>query len=161
MTTGNDAEAAPTRGGQHEALAVFLGDWKAEGTSYGGAEQQVDDPKANGVPWISTHRAYWHTGEFFMVQDEKARPGGTVFDTLSIMGVDASSGAYFARTFENHGFYRHYDVTVDGDTWRLDGASERATIVFTDNDRTQSIAWEWCPTGQWLPLCDRVATKLS
>lgn len=160
MATASDDEAPPTRGAKHEALGVFLGEWKAEGISYGGTEQGGDNPKANGVPWVSTHQGYWHSGEFFLVQDERARPGGMVFDTLSIMGVDAKSGDYFARAFENHGFYRHYDVTVEGRTWRFNGTSERATIVFDESGETQMITWEWRPAGVWLPLCDRVATRV-
>jgi hypothetical protein len=85
MITERDAQAPPTRGPEHERLAVFLGDWRAEGTSYGGTDQAGDDPRENGVPWTSTHTGRWHTGEFFLIQDERARPGGDVFDTLSIM----------------------------------------------------------------------------
>ena len=55
----------PKRGEMHEPLAIFLGDWKAEGTSYGGTDQSGADPRANGVPWKSTHTGRWHTGEFF------------------------------------------------------------------------------------------------
>jgi hypothetical protein len=76
-------------GREHDALAVFLGSWKAEGTSYGGTDQSGADPKANGVLWTSKHAGHWHTGGFFLIQDEKALPGGVVFDTLSIMGFDS------------------------------------------------------------------------
>lgn len=147
----------PTRGERHDALEVFLGSWKAEGVSYGGTDQSGGDPKANGLPWTSTHTGRWHTGGFFLIQDEKALPGGETFDTLSVMGVHPETGVYFARAFENHGFYRHYDVTVDGDVWRILGETERATIEFGDDDWTQAIVWEWKPAGDWLPLCDRVA----
>ena len=152
---------APRRTAMHEALAVFLGEWRAQGTSYGGTDQSGDDPRANGVEWVSEHKGYWHTGEFFLVQDERARPGGTVFDTLSVMGVDAENGAWFARSFENHGFYRDYPVTREGKVWTFSGETERATITFSDDDRTQTIAWEWKPQGTWLPLCDRVATRID
>lgn len=159
MTT-HDAEAPPTHGSQHDRLAVFLGDWKAEGRSYGGTDQSGDDPRSNGVTWESTHTGRWHTGEFFLVQDEKACLGGhDQFDTLSVLGVDPTSGRYFARTFENHGFYRHYELTVDGDRWTVIGEHERATITFGDDDRTQTIVWEWKPDDRWLPLCDRTATR--
>ena len=121
----------------------------------------MDNARANGVPWASTHVGHWHTGEFFIVQDEKATPGGTVFDTLSIMGVDEDTGGYFARTVENHGFYRHYQVTMNGKTWQLIGATERARIVFSADDRTQVITWEWKPETAWLPLCDRTAVRLD
>jgi hypothetical protein len=114
-------------------LAAFLGEWRAEGTSYGGTDQSGSDPCANGVPWTSTHTGRWHTGQFFLIQDERASPGGTTFDTLSIMGADESTGGYFVRSFENHGFYRHYDVSVDHDRWLLTGEHERASVVFSAN----------------------------
>ena len=159
--TDEPTPAAPRRTEMHEALAVFLGEWKAQGTSYGGTDQSSDDPRANGVEWVSEHKGYWHTGEFFLVQDERARVGGAVFDTLSVMGVDPESGAWFARSFENHGFYRDYPVTRDGKVWTFAGETERATVTFSDDDRTQTIAWEWKPEGAWLPLCDRVATRID
>lgn len=146
------------RNHKHDALAVFLGHWEARGTSYGDGQDDAD-PRANGVPWISTHTGHWHTGKFFLIQDERARPGGAVFDTLSIMGVDAETGVYFARTFENHGFYRHYKLSVDGKVWTLTGETERATTTFSEDNRRQDIIWEWRPNGRWLPLCERVATR--
>ena len=48
MTT-NDSEATPVRGPMHDALSVFLGEWRAEGISFGGTDQSGADPKANGV----------------------------------------------------------------------------------------------------------------
>jgi hypothetical protein len=165
MTDATDAtiqgQPQPRRTAAHDALAVFLGDWTATGTSYGGTDPSGADPRAGGVPWVSEHTGRWYTGEFFLVQDEKARPGGSVFDTLSVMGVDPETGEYFARCFENHGFYRHYRVARDGRVWTLSGQTERATITFSDDGRTQTIAWEWKPKGEWLPLCDRVATRVD
>ena len=153
------SETPPVRGEQHDALAVFLGRWRAEGTSYGGPNQRDDDPKGSPEPWASTHTARWHTGEFFLTQDERAKVGGKPFDTFSVLGVDAETGRYFAWTFDNLGFYRHYDVRVDGRVWSVTGQRERARIELSADGRTQTIAWEWCPRGRWLPLCDRVATR--
>ncbi len=102
----------------------------------------------------------WHSGQFFLIQDERAVTGTAPFDTLSIIGWDAERGCYFARTFENHGFQRCYDVTVDGRVWTFSGATERARIVFSDDGATQTITWEWRPEEGWLPLCDRIATKV-
>ena len=158
MTT-SDTEAPPTRGEQHDALAVFLGCWRAEGTSYGSPEQSENDPKHAGEPWVSTHTGTWHTGKFFLIQDERALVEGSLFDTLSVLGVDPQTGGFFARSFENHGFYRRYDVTVDGQVWTFSGEFERARIAFSPDGRTQTITWEWRPKGQWLPLCDRVAQR--
>ena len=101
----------------------------------------------------------WHTGEVFLIQDERAFVGGKPFDTLTLLGIDARSGQYFVRSFENHGFYRNYDLAVVGRIWSLAGASERARIEFSADGRTQTIAWEWKPRDCWLPLCDRVARR--
>jgi hypothetical protein len=155
----NDNEVPPMRDNRHEALTIFLGRWRAEGQSYGGTKQTSDNPRGAAEPWVSTHNGTWHTGEFFLIQDERAMTGANPFDTLSVMGVDAKTGRYFARSFENHGFYRHYDVDVDGQVWMLTGETERARIEFSADGRTQTIAWEWRPYDQWLPLCDRVAQR--
>ena len=151
----------PVRGAMHEAFAVFLGEWRAEGMSFGGTDQSGADPKANGVPWVSTHSARWHTGQFFLIQDERAQIGGSPFDTVSVLGVESRTDQCFARTFENHGFYRHYKLTVDGRIWLLEGETERARTVFDANGNTQTITWEWLRDGKWLPLCDRVATRID
>ena len=111
----------PRREAAHEALAVFLGEWRAEGRSYGATGQPKGAPCVKPMPWKSTHTGRWHSGEFFLIQDERAVTGTAPFDTLSIMGWDAENGRYFARTFENHGFERRYDVTVDGRVWTFSG----------------------------------------
>jgi hypothetical protein len=156
--TISDAEAPPKHSKKHEALSVFLGDWKAEGQSYAAPDQDPKNPKAKPYPWTSTHTARWHTGEFFLIQDERADSGGQ-FDTISVMGVDPETGKYFAQAFENHGFMRRYDVEVDGAAWTFTGPHERCTTVFGEDGRTQTIAWEWKPKDKWLPLCDRMATR--
>lgn len=160
MTT-KQSDATPIRGAAHDALSAFLGDWHGEGMSFGGTDQLGADPKAHGVPWVSKHRARWHTGDFFMIQDERAQIGAATLDTVSVMGVEAGDNGCFARTFENHGFYRHYALSVDGRTWTLKGETERARTVFSGDGNTQTITWEWLRDGKWLPLCDRVATRVQ
>ena len=157
--TRSESETPPVRGAKQEALAVFLGNWRAEGTSYGSPNQREDDPKGSGEPWISTHTGRWHTGKFFLIEDERAVVGGKPFETVGVFGVDAETGGYFTHTFENHGFYRHYAVSVDGRVWTVAGEKERARIEFSPDGMTQTIAWEWRPKKRWLPLCDRVARR--
>ena len=154
-----ESVSPPVRGTAPDVLSVFLGDWRAEGMSFGGTDQSGPDPKANGVPWISTHTARRHTGDFFLIQDERAQIDGNPFDTLSVLGVEPGTDGYIARTFENHGFYRHYALSVDDRTWLLEGETERARTVFAAEGDTQTITWEWLRDGKWLPLCDRVATR--
>lgn len=159
MVEQNPLQMTPQRGRQHEALEVFLGKWKADGQSFGGPNQDARNPRANPTQWASTHEARWHSGEFFLIQDERAQVGGA-FDTLSVLGWDDDEGRYFAHTFENHGFHRHYSVTVEGKVWVIRGQTERARIEFSEDDTQQNISWEWRPNDEWLPLCDRVATRI-
>ncbi len=105
MTMSQSTE--PNR--QPTELDVFLGEWRAEGTSYGGTDQSGDDPKANREKWESEHKARWHTGGYFQIEDERARPGGAVFDTHWVRGIDPETGRMFASSFENHGHKRTYD----------------------------------------------------
>jgi hypothetical protein len=142
----------------HEALAVFLGDWHAEGTSYGGEAQSPSNPHAGATPWRSHHTARWHSGEYFVVQDERANGP---FDTLSLMGWDAEDERYFVRSVENHGFARDYTLTAEGRIWTLTGEQERAQYTFSEDGRTQEISWEWKPADNWLPLCDRTAVRIG
>lgn len=152
------SRTAATDPAPHEKLAVFLGDWHAQGTSYGGADQSPDNPHAGASPWRSVHSARWHSGNFFVVQDERANGP---FDTLSLLGWDHEVGRYFARTIENHGFARDYTMTVDGHTWTLSGEHERATFTFSEVGGTQDISWQWKLGHDWLPLCDRTALRIA
>lgn len=135
---------------EHDALTVFLGDWSAEGTAYGADRQ--------GAPWRSIHTARLHSGGRFIVQDERA---SGPFDTLALLGWDTERGTYFSWSIENHGFAREYLLTVDGDEWTYTGEHERAVITFGDEGRTQTHHWEFRPDGEWITLCDRVATRVD
>jgi hypothetical protein len=159
--TASASSTAPRRTALPDALGAFLGTWHATGSACGGRRQTREAPRANPSPWTSTHSAYWHTGGFFLVQDERASVDDGPFDTLSILGVDPDTGGGFLRSFENHGFQRCYALRVEGRVWTLDGAQERARIELSADGRTQNIHWEWRPQDGWLPLCDRVAVRVD
>ena len=126
--TPSETKAVPVRGEAHQALAVFMGRWRAEGESYGSPKQAVEAPKR--VTELGS-------------------------------ALTPASGTPGSCTFENHGFYRHYEVVVEGKEWTVTGETERARIQFSEDGKTQTITWEWRPGGQWLPLCDRVARRLE
>lgn len=135
---------------EHRRLELFTGDWWAEGTAYGADR--------SGAEWRSVHSARWHSGGQFVVQDERA---SGPFDTMSFLGWDQERGTYFSWSIENHGFNREYLVTVEDRVWTFAGESERATITFDADGRTQTHFWEFRPDGEWIPLCDRVAHRVS
>src|SRR5688572_17186189 len=130
------SEEPPKRTAAHDRLEMFLGEWRAEGLSYGSPKQAADDPKGTPESWTSAHTGRWHTGLFFLIQDERALVGGQPFDTLGILGVDPATQRYFLRSIENHGFYRHYEMTNEGRLWKVSGELERARIEISHDGRT-------------------------
>jgi hypothetical protein len=151
------------RSDAHAALEVFVGRWRAEGWSYTGTEPGASDPRQSRERWLSTIEARWHTGKFFLLQDERSYSGedtSGVFETHSVFGVDPHTDEPFVYTFENHGFFRMYKLRRDGNTWAFDGQTERARYEFAEGGRKITIAWELKKGGQWQPLCDRVALKI-
>lgn len=53
----------PATGPQHDALDLFLSEWKAEGQSFGGPDQDTKRPRANPTPWAmnqDTQRSLAH-----------------------------------------------------------------------------------------------------
>jgi hypothetical protein len=153
--------AQPVRSALHEALEMFVGEWRADGLNYGSPHQSIAEPKADAQRWKSTHTARWHTGRFFLLLEEKAHVGAEPFDSVGVMGVDAHSGRLFACSFDNRGHERRYEVNLDGRRWTFDGATERALIDFSADGRTQRIVWEWKPRGRWLPLSERTAVRVD
>ena len=150
--------APPTRDLRHDALEAFVGEWTAERESFGGPNQDPERPRANAQRWTSKHSARWHTGRFFLIQDERAHTPDP-FDTLGVIGWDEEKSSYFLQSFENHGYERRYGLAVDGRVWTLTGKTERARIEFSEDGSRQTIRWEWRPKDAWLPLCGRVAIR--
>jgi hypothetical protein len=152
--------ASGDRGPQHDALAVFLGEWRAEGVSYV-YDQDGPDAPGIGLPWVGEQISRWHAGDYFVIQDDRARVGGEVWDTLSVLGVHPEADAYIARAFGHRGALRNYVITRTDATWRFWGEDERASIVFSDGDAKQTIVWEHKRGGLWRPLHERVAVRVD
>jgi hypothetical protein len=172
---GIDAQFAPTtvdatprpatvpavRTALHDALEALVGQWRAEGLWFGGPEQSDVQPRLGAQPWKSTHSARWHEGRFFLVQEERAHAGTQPLDTMAVLGVDLHSGTLFVLGFHSRGLARRYDVAIEGARWRLSSATERTTIEFSADGRTQRIQSQWRPRDRWLPLCERTAVRVD
>jgi hypothetical protein len=145
----------------HHALKVWVGNWHVEGIS--AVPDDSGSPRANATaPWKSDEQYEMLDGDYFLVQRWKADVGGAPFNGLGVIGYDDRSGAYVARSFENHGYYRNYTVKRQGNTWTFEGDTERARYDFSDDGTSCLIHWEFKPDGKtWQTLCDRTARKVS
>ena len=160
---GNNYGKPPVRGEHHDRLQIFLGKWHAEGWSYGGAQQDPQNPRAARQRWISDEITEWHAGKFFLVQREHATIGAdSALITHAVIGFDDAAQEYYSHAFENHGHYRRYTVRHAGNVWTLTSELERARIEISDDGATQQVTWEWRPhDDRWLPLCERTNRRVD
>ena len=144
---------SPQRSAAHRKLDVFVGNWHAVGTSYG------EGPA--GAPWTSDESYEWLPGGFFLLHRWKAMTGQKEFIGTEILGYDEAEGGYFTRFFDNSGFHPEYRASVDGDVWTFSEPQTRATVTVEDGGKRMRFAWQWRNGGsEWMPLCDRVATRV-
>lgn len=104
MTDKTTAKPAK-RGAPHERLSVFIGKWHAEGQSYA-VGQTKQDPRGSVEKWISDETYEWLPGQFFVIQNWDAMTGANPFKGTAIINLDADTGNYTTRSYENHGFIR-------------------------------------------------------
>ncbi|MEP6713210.1 MAG: DUF1579 family protein [Ferruginibacter sp.] len=142
-------------------LDVFVGKWHAEGKSYADG-QQKDNPLASAVPWISDETYEWLPGNFFLLHRWNAKAGVREFIGTEIIGYDKKEGSFFTHFFDNSGFNPNYKATVDGNVWKFTEPSSRVKLTVDDDKNKMTFNWEWRQEdNDWLPLCDRVATRIQ
>lgn len=87
--------------------------------------------------------------------------GDQVFLGTEIIGYDEGEGGYFTRFFDNAGNHPQYRAAVDGNIWTFLEPATRATATVSDDGDQIAFNWEWrSGAGPWLPLCDRIATRI-
>ena len=146
-------------GHEHRRLDVFVGKWNAEGLSYA-KEQSKENPYGSAVKWTSVESYEWLPGGFFLVHRWDACVGDDEFKGMETIDYDTPSQTYFTRAFDNYGNSPIYQASVREGVWTCAGEWTRATVAVSDSGDTMTINWEWKPDGvNWLPLCDRKATK--
>lgn len=141
-------------------LEDFIGKWHHEGTSYGEG-QDVNNPEGNPKPWISDESYEWLPGNFFVLHKWTAKTGETPFIGTEIIGYNEQRNEFYSYFFDNGGNHPVYTITEKNREWSFFEPFTRATQTFEDKD-TISIRWEWKHDGSdWLPLCNRVAKRVS
>jgi hypothetical protein len=151
----------PEPSAAHRRLDVFVGRWHGKGQSYADG-QQADDPIASAVPWTSDESYEWLPGGFFLLHRWDAMAGKRAFQGTEILGYDVTPGRYFTRLFDSAGFHPEYRAEVAGNVWTFSEPQTRATVTVGHDGSSMNTDWEWKNGGSaWLPLCARVATRVS
>jgi hypothetical protein len=148
-------EPTPTRTDAHDRLAVFVGEWNAEGL----AESGSNDARET---MAHSHTYRWLPGNFHIYHCWNGHIGSHASEGIEIIGYDVASRSYVFHFFDSDGWARTYQGRVDGPTWTVTGIRERCAITFSDDGQSMTTNWERSPDGKaWEPLCVVHATKHS
>ena len=150
-------ERAPKLRPELARLNVFVGVWRVVGKNGDGAEH------AANLSLTGEERYEWLPGNFFLTSRfDRHFADGTRHTGIGTFRYDESTEQYLLYMFDNLGFARRYVVAVDGKRWTYDGCRERATAVFSDDDRRMTIDWEVRgDSSEWMPLCHLEATRVE
>src|SRR5262245_48270064 len=141
-----------------ERLSVFIGKWNTEITSM----SFHPDPSAVAHGHTSFE---WLEGGAFLTQ-QSAVPDSEFPRATAVIGPDDKAETYCMLYFDSRGVSRIYQMSLNGDTWKLwrdfPGFSQRFIGTFS-NDRTIITAhWETSSDGaNWEHDFDITYTKVS
>lgn len=154
-TTQETREQAPSLGPEHQRLETFIGEWKSEGVL-----GEAAGPQARLKVTADAHYE-WLPGGFFVLHQGVMRFGEDRLESTQILGFDASTGRYWIRLFDNHGFARDYEGQEQDGVWHFAGAHERVTMSFENANQQLNIHWEQSDDDvTWRLLCDLKATRV-
>jgi ketosteroid isomerase-like protein len=135
-------------------LAPILGTWHVTGRNARRASSSTppDDPSL-AVEGEETYEVM--RGDFFVMGRWTHRfPDGGEHTGISVLGNEPERGSIMCENFDNLGYAREYRVAIDGRTWKLTGAHERATYTFAADGNAFTAEWERSTDGrEWTPLC--------
>jgi len=121
-------------------LERLVGTWSVEATW------------PNGERWPGGGQTTfaWHESGAHLVQRGTADLAEAP-DNVSIIGCDGATGRYVQLYSDERGVSRIYEMSLEGDEWRLwrDGApfSQRFTARFSDDGNTITGRWEMAEDG--------------
>lgn len=149
-----DGGSAPRPSPEHARLGVFVGSWRTQG------ELLSDSPGGPATPLRATDRYEWLPGGFFLLHHVDARVGDAVVHALEVIGFDERRGEYFSHAYDGGGTMTTYAARLDGDRWRIEGATERFAGAFSADRQLLTGRWERLVDGAgWVPWMTLTLTK--
>ncbi len=134
-------------------LDPLIGTWTVEGRNLSAA------PRAADMPVTGTWKVEVMDGGKFLESHWKYDSGGAKHIGLSVLGFQNDDPQLKMFNFDNGGFYRAYNIIIEGNLWKIAGETERASIVFKDTNAAYEEFWEIKTAGTWRPLCRRNGEK--
>lgn len=154
-TTTIDAPATQQPSAALKMLQPFIGNWHVEGQNFESA------PHAPNAPVSGREMYEWLPGNFYMIGRWDHLFDGNGHKGIAILGCDTNNDQLFTRNFDNLGYERKYELTLNSNTWTYNGAAERATREFSEDEKSFTERWEILNDGQWEALCELKGVKIE
>lgn len=135
------------------SLKPLIGTWSIEGVNISAA------PESRETPVTGIWKVEAMAGGKFLESHWEYDSGSDKHIGISILGTPNDDPRTKIFNFDNGGFYRAYDLNIDGQTWNIQGETERAVMEFDADGGTYKEFWEIRSDGQWLPLCRRAGKR--
>lgn len=116
-------------------LERFIGTWNTTG--------DVLETEAGPATVLAATDLYrWLPGRHFIVHEVDARFGDSPARSMEVIGFDAASRKYLARSFDDQGATERFEVALKGRKWTIVGESVRFNGMFNADDSQLTGWWE-------------------
>ena len=116
-------------------LEVFIGTWNTTGEVL---ETEVN-PRGT---LVATDTYRWLPGKHFIVHDVDARFDGTPARSMEVMGFDALTKKFFARSYDDQGSTEAFAIALDRRRWTIEGRTVRFNGSFDLQKKRLTGLWE-------------------
>ena len=140
---------------KHRASGVFAGNWITHGTI-----RATDDTASSEVRAIDRYE--WLPGGFFMLHRVDALIGGTVSQSIEVIGHDEAQACYVTRSYDDQGTSDGFTARLEGRAWSIDGEKVRFRGAFNAGGPVLAGTWEQrSEKKQWSPWMNIELRKVT
>ena len=141
--------------GKHRALSVLAGKWITQGTIR--ATEYAVSSEMRAID-----RYEWLPGGFFMLHKVDALIGGTVSQSIEVIGYDAKQACYVTRSYDDHGTSDGFTARLKGRAWSIDGENVCFKGAFDARGLVLAGTWEQrSGKGRWSPWMNIELRKVT
>lgn len=101
----------------------------------------------------------WMAGNFFLIRKWDSKQNGIWSTGMSIIGHCPFSNTFYATTYDNTGYKRHYKLFIDGMNFTFEGERERILLTLAEDGKSYTERREISLNKKWMPLCSVQAIK--
>lgn len=101
----------------------------------------------------------WMDGAFFLIRKWDSKQNGIRSTGMSIIGHCPFTNTFYATTYDNTGYKRHYKLFVDEMVFTFEGERERIVLTLIDGGKSYIENREISLNKNWMPLCSTKGEK--